>query len=609
MVLLCTQPRHSAVPEECWQRSNGNAIRPLQSGKRDITRRGRSPGSHDLTLSGACASPTATPAPTATLTPTATVRPTLAPATNTPSSASTPVGAATPTPMPMQTATAAPTVAPKPYGELKLGLATLSTQCLDPRLVVGSDAATNGAPLYDFVVGITPDGKLAPGLATSWEISPDGLSWTFDLRKGVKFHNGDDFTADDVKFSLDAFKAPDSKSSLAASLRNNVKSVDVVDAYTVKVTTNGPWGVFPYMLSSLEANEGMVLPKKYVEKVGWAEFGKHPVGTGPWKFVSLEKGVSNTYEANEDYWGKVPQFKRLKLIQLAEETTRISALRKGEIDAAEISISSKKGVLDAGLRVIGSSGAWSRAILFFGTYLPEAGPLNNEKVRMALSLAVNRQEIADYVYSGEAVPSAMLPVTPIAIGFDPDLKPYPYDVARARQLLKEAGYENGFSITLYTTNQAGAPELADLGQAVAGYWDKIGVKANILPIDWATMRASIVAKQQDPKIVGTALTLGIGARGSSVSQMHLMFHSQDSYRLDNNPEVDRLIDACFAEPDASKVDANLRQAVKIEYDANRSLSIVRNNILMALGKAVGDVQMDEGYAYMSKAMVTATHAR
>lgn len=491
-----------------------------------------------------------------------------------------------------------------------MALSSIGAATFDPRLAASTSLLTNDGPIFDYLVGVDNNGKLAPtGLATDWAIAPDGLSWTFHLRQGVKFQNGDDFTADDVKFTLDSFVAPDSQSSFAASFRTGISNVEVVDRYTVKVNTKGAWGVFPWAVSTMEGVEGMMLPKNYITQVGWKVFGQKPIGTGPWKLVSSEPNVSYTYETNENYWGRVPMFKTLKVLQVTEESTRIAMLKKGEADAIELSIAAKKQVTDAGLTVKTNSDTWIHNVLLYGTALPQAGPTYNLGVRQAMSLAINRDEVVKYVYDGEAAPSAQFLFTPVTLGFDPNLKPDPYDVNKATQLLKDAGYGNGFTITLYTFPQGGNPELAKLAEVVAGYWDKIGIKTNIVPLDLAAMRAMYNTTPQDPKVIGQASTMATIQRGSSVSQMHLVYHSKDVFRLAQDPQIDQLIDANFNEADVAKVDSNLKKAAQILFDQVRGISVVRPHMLLGMGKNVGDFEVVKGLASWTKMMASATHAQ
>ncbi len=180
--------------------------------------------------------------------------------------------------------------------------------------------------LHDAVVKPMPGQRMAPSLAESWSESPDKLTYEFKLRQGVKFHNGDPFTADDVVFSFGRAKG--------AELHEKVKEVVAVDPYTVRFVLHEPWPDFMTMYGTLASGASWITPKKYFEKVGLDGFRKHPIGLGPYKFVSMKPGIELVMEANEEYWRKVPSVKRLVFLSVPEGTTRLAMLKNGEVDVA-----------------------------------------------------------------------------------------------------------------------------------------------------------------------------------------------------------------------------------------------------------------------------------
>ena len=194
----------------------------------------------------------------------------------------------------------------KPEGEMRFALyVTLAPAWLDP------GEATPGFvtpfwvlyALHDALVKPMPDNRMAPSLAESWTESPDKREYEFTLRKGLKFHNGDPFTAEDVKFTFERAKG--------AQLHEKVKEVVIVDPYTVRFVLHEPWPDFMAFYGTLASAAGWIVPKNYFEKVGADGFKKHPIGLGPYKFVSNKPGIELMMEANEDYWRKVPSVKRL----------------------------------------------------------------------------------------------------------------------------------------------------------------------------------------------------------------------------------------------------------------------------------------------------------
>src|SRR5207253_11294005 len=171
-----------------------------------------------------------------------------------------------------------------------------------------------------------PGNRMAPSLAESWTESPDRLVYEFTLRKGLKFHNGDPFTADDVAFSFQRAKG--------AQLKEKVKEVVIVDPHKVRFVLHEPWPDFLTVYASLASTAAWIVPKDYFEKVGAEGFKKHPIGLGPYKFVSNKPGIELVMEANESYWRKVPSVKRLVFHSIPEATTRLAMLSRGEVDVA-----------------------------------------------------------------------------------------------------------------------------------------------------------------------------------------------------------------------------------------------------------------------------------
>src|SRR5215218_8781066 len=217
----------------------------------------------------------------------------------------------------------------KPEGEIRFAVyVTIPPAWLDP----GETNPGNLTPfwmqyaLHDALVKPMPGRNMAPSLAESWSESPDKLSYEFKLRQGVKFHNGDPFTAEDVKFSFERAKG--------AQLKGKVKEVQIVDPHTVRIVLNEPWADFMTAYGTLWSAAAWITPKNYFEKVGPDGFKKHPIGLGPYKFVSQRQGLELVLEADENYWRKMPSVKRLVFQSVPEATTRLAMLRRGEVDLA-----------------------------------------------------------------------------------------------------------------------------------------------------------------------------------------------------------------------------------------------------------------------------------
>src|SRR5882762_4937767 len=217
----------------------------------------------------------------------------------------------------------------KPEGEMRWALyVTLPPLWFDPGEVVG--VITPFWVLYalhDALVKPMPGSLMAPSLAEWWTVSADQRTYEFKLREGVKFHNGDPFTAEDVKFSFQRAKG-------TKILKEKVREITVVDPVRVRFHLHEPFPDFMAFYGTLATGAGWIVPRKYVEKVGDDGFKKHPIGLGPYRFVSHTPGIELVMEANESYWRKVPSVKRLVFKVVPEPTTRAAMLKRGEVDVA-----------------------------------------------------------------------------------------------------------------------------------------------------------------------------------------------------------------------------------------------------------------------------------
>jgi peptide/nickel transport system substrate-binding protein len=217
----------------------------------------------------------------------------------------------------------------KPEGEMRWALyVTLSAAWFDPAEVVGVlTPFWVLTAMHDALVKPMPGGLMTPSLAESWKLSPDNRTYEFKLREGLKFHNGDPFTAEDVKFSFLRAKG-------ARLLQEKVRDIEIVGPYRVRFHLHEPWPDFMTFYGTFATSAAWIVPRKYMEQVGPDGFKKAPVGLGPYKFVSHTPGVELVMEANESYWRKMPSVKRLVYKSVLEGTTRAAMLKRGEVDRA-----------------------------------------------------------------------------------------------------------------------------------------------------------------------------------------------------------------------------------------------------------------------------------
>jgi peptide/nickel transport system substrate-binding protein len=431
------------------------------------------------------------------------------------------------------------TAAQEQQGTLVIALDTLGAQTMDPILETRAPHAHYQAPVYDALIGFDyAHGGLGPGVAERWEMAEDGRSWIFHLRPGQRWHNGDPLTAHDVKFSLERTMSPESVASRAASLRRNVKRIEVIDDLTVQVYTNGVQPHFPASLSRAVFQEGQLMPKKYIETVGVDEFRKHPVGSGPWKFVRSVPGDRIEYEAVDyPHWRGRPHFKRLVILLVPEESTRVAMVRTGEAAIASISPESIREVEGAGQRVVSVPGTMQAIYQFYGLSRPEfaSSPLVDVRVREALSLAINRQQIIDHVMYGKA--SWPLPFATFSYSVDMDVPRWQawsrealrYDPDRAKALLKAAGYPEGFAMTFVNTALPGTPFMTQIGEAVADFWTKIGVQVNMRNVEWGAYQP--MARGDQKGLAGNASMFRTAGRPIAESRYAAAFRSTSGQHL------------------------------------------------------------------------------
>ena len=454
-------------------------------------------------------------------------------------------------------------------GTLTVALSSFLAEDVVPSMITGFTQVYSGY-LYDYLVGVGDDGTLSrtTGVAQDWSVSPTGDQWTFTIRQGIKFHNGDPLTAEDVQFSLQQVLDPKATSSSAPHLREIVKSVDV-DGRQVIVRLSRPEVTLHYTLSIIGGSEGAVIPKRYYESVGIAGFRARPVGSGPWVFENRQVGQSIQYRANHAYWRSGAAFETLQLNLVSEPSTRLAQLEAGEVDIAEI--------LRSDVRRLTASGRGLRSVVVpntgsAGIHLAAVGQsgmvYNDRRVREALAIAVDRNAIVATVMSGAVTPAATYVVNPSMQGYDPTLKPYAFDPVKAKQLLADAGYANGFPMKFYVVSLPGLPEGADLAQAVAGYWQAIGVKTEIIPIDFVAFRGKFSANPQGFAPPAESYLFVAPTRPESLSLLRIYYASQQGGGV-----------MLIGGSDATKIDGMLDDASKQTDDARRA-QIIRTIVRM-----------------------------
>ena len=342
-------------------------------------------------------------------------------------------------------------------------------------------ASVVAAHLFDTLVERDPNLKLVPALAAEMPKLVSPQVWEVKLRRGVKFHNGEEFDAESVKFSLERVKLPAMR---ASSNFRPIDRVEIVDPYTVRVHTSKPWPTFITIMGSRQAS--MYPPKAYAGKDS-AFISKNPIGTGPYKFVRWSKDEEIVLEANEQYWRGAPKIKTVVFRPIPDDAVRVAALQNGEVDVA-VNIPPHLAAIIAGHPKIFLSTAPSiRTLqLMFVTHEfdaqhklvgPYKGVTADKRVRQAITSAIDADEIIKSVLDGKAIRVATM-LTPLHFGYDAALKPVKQDVAKTKKLLAEAGYAGGLELTL-NSPQGRYVRDKEVAEAVTGQLTKAGIKTTL----------------------------------------------------------------------------------------------------------------------------------
>jgi peptide/nickel transport system substrate-binding protein len=405
--------------------------------------------------------------------------------------------------------------------------------------------------LHDALVRPLPGNNMAPALAESWSESPDKLSYEFKLRQGLKFHNGDPFTAEDVVFSF--------KRAKGAQLQEKVKEVIAVDPHTVRFVLHEPWPDFMTFYGTFASAAGWIAPKNYFEKVGPEGFKNHPIGLGPYRFVSMKPGLELVLEANEEYWRKVPSIKRIVFLSVPEATTRLASLKRGEVDLAYL-LEGQLGESirnERDLKLVFSGGVATNFIDFFDMWDPKS-PFHDPRVRKAVSLAIDRRSLSEADTLGASKPNGS--IVPRNMEFAVPIDPDPYDPKQAKKLLAEAGYPNGFDGgDLYPI-----PPYFATGEAIVNYLGAVGIRMRLRTMERAAFFSALGGK----KLKGLCFC-STSILGNASTRMAAAVPSDGTYAYGGWPDVDELYRKQLSENDPEKRAAMLADIQKILHERVR----------------------------------------
>lgn len=337
----------------------------------------------------------------------------------------------------------------------------------------GMDADSNLSIMSNLFNGLllrNTQGKLQPALATSWE-RVDALTWRFDLRKGVKFHNGNDFTWQDVKFTMNRLSDPKVSEFLAfGGLVESVKPVDG-DPWTINIKTERPVPFFAQNLAQV-----FIMDKESTEARSQGEVGLHPIGTGPYELVKWVRGSYLKLHENKDYWGEQPSIENIVIRPITEASTRLAAIASGKVDILQgVPVSLISAIKNnPNIKLINRP---ARRSIFLGMTNEPGEPTADVRVRKAMYMAINEKAIIENVMFGHASPAAQIP-DPATIGYSDDIERLPYNVKKAKKLLAEAGYPDGFEITLTGPNDRYVQD-EQIMAAIASQLAKVGITVHV----------------------------------------------------------------------------------------------------------------------------------
>lgn len=419
----------------------------------------------------------------------------------------------------------------EPQGQVVIAQGVDATT-LDPHNHIETPTANILLNIFDNLLWRSPDLKIEPMLAESYRLIDD-KTWEFKLRKGIKFHNGEDFNAEAVKFSLERVANPANKMKQLTFFKA-LDRIDIVDDYTVHVVTKEPFPVLPAILA-VGGGGGAIVPPEYIKEKGDAHFAVHPVGTGPFKFVKWNKDDQVVMEANLSYFRGTPPVKTVIFRPIPEASTRIAALLTGEVDLiTNVPPNLIPQIEGSGQAFI--STAPSVRVIFLGINTLQGGPMADKRVRQALNYAIDVDSLIKTIQEGHGFRTAT-PLTKDHFGYNPNLKPYPFDLEKAKKLLTEAGYPDGFDLVL---NSPDGRYLNDkqVAEAIVGQWQKAGIRAQVKIHEWGNYVNLVYTHKAGPVYL-----LGWG---NSTLDAHFTYfpllHTGEPISNYSNSEFDKIIE-------------------------------------------------------------------
>ncbi|HEY7362461.1 MAG TPA: ABC transporter substrate-binding protein [Methylomirabilota bacterium] len=427
--------------------------------------------------------------------------------------------------------------------------------------------------LHDALVKPMPGKIMAPSLAESWSVSPDGLVYEFVLRKGVRFHNGEPVTAEDAKFSFERYRGISAK-----ALKEKVAAVEAPDPGRLRFRLKQPWPDFMTFYATPATGANWIVPKKYVEKVGEDGFKKAPIGAGPYRFVSFTPGVSLVLEATDGYWRKTPSVKRLVFKSVPDVATRMVMLKRGDADVAYVLSGELAGEVrrTPGL-TLRPTPFTSTHWLLFADQWDAKSPWHDRRVRLAATLAVDRQAINQAESLGFSKVTGSIIPTSFEFFWQPPV--HPFDPGRARQLLAEAGYPGGFEAGDLWCDTS----VCGYAEAVLNYLQAVGIRTKLRPLE----RAAMLSAFREKKLKNLVFTIS-GIFGNAATRVEAFAASSGVYAYGAYPDIDGLFREQASELDPKKREATLHRIQQLIHDKVMYLPIWQLSLLTGYGSRVAE---------------------
>ncbi len=427
--------------------------------------------------------------------------------------------------------------------------------------------------LHDALVRPLPGQKMAPSLAESWTESPDGLVYEFKLRRGLKFHNGDPVTADDVKFSFERYAGAGAK-----EFRARVRQVEVIDALVVRFHLNNAWPDFMTFYGTTATAAGIVLPRKYVEQVGAEAFRQRPVGAGPYRFVSQRPGIDVVLEAFPGHWRHVPYVKRLVMKSVPDSTTRLAMLKSGETDIAYYLDGTEAEAVRRDSRMVLVAARYPSIFwIEFADQWDPKSPWHDKRMRLAVNYALDRKGTSEAAFLGFSPPAGV--IVPRLMDFALQVPAPPYDPQRAKQLLAEAGYPKGLDAGEFVA----IPGFSTVGEAALNNLNAVGIRMRMRPME----RAAFYAAWQEKKLRGLFL-VAVGNSGNAASRVESFIYSKGASAYGGYPDIDELFQQQGRERNPGKREALLHRIQQLTIDRVMFAPLIDLVGLMGVGPRLAD---------------------